>query len=94
MATVHQENTDSKASSESENFPEKHGTMASDEKSKEDQEIDNLNYPPPWKYEKYFIGGYSHGRMIKFKNPKTMYKAINLFAGVKAPELLSFFCQS
>ncbi|KAL9576336.1 MAG: hypothetical protein Q9212_007186, partial [Teloschistes hypoglaucus] len=82
MATVPNENADSKTSSESENFPEKHGTVAPDEKSKEDQEIDNLNYPPPWKYEKYFIGGYSQGRMIKFKNPKTMYKAINLFAGV------------
>ena len=44
--------------------------------------IDNINYPPPWKYEKFFIGGYSQKSMFKFKTPKTMYKAINLFAGV------------
>lgn len=47
--------------------------------NKEDGDID---YPPPWKWENLFIGGYSQSRMIKFKNPKTMYKAINLFAGV------------
>lgn len=45
-------------------------------------DLDNINYPPPWKWEKFFIGGYSQSRMLKFKNPKTMYKAINLFAGV------------
>ena len=42
----------------------------------------NINYPPPWKWERYFVGGYSQSRMFKFKNPKTMYTAINLFAGV------------
>ena len=42
----------------------------------------DINYPPPWKWEKYFVGGYSQGRMLKFKKPKTMYTAINLFAGV------------
>ena len=47
-----------------------------------EEDVDNINYPPPWKWERYFIGGYSQGRMLKFKNPKTMYKAINLFAGV------------
>nr|BBI16187.1 hypothetical L-arabinose and polyol transporter [Ramalina conduplicans] len=47
-----------------------------------EEDVDNINYPPPWKWEKYFIGGYSQGRMLKFKNPNTMYKAINLFAGV------------
>lgn len=47
-----------------------------------DENYDNINYPPPWKWEKYFIGGYSQSRMIKFKKPKTMYMAINLFAGV------------
>ena len=48
----------------------------------QDDEYDNLNYPPAWKFEKWFIGGYKHGRMIKFKSPKNMYRAINLFAGV------------
>lgn len=47
-----------------------------------DENYDNINYPPPWKWEKYFIGGYNQSRMLKFKNPKTMYTAINLFAGV------------
>ena len=35
-----------------------------------------------WKWERFFIGGYNQSRMFKFKNPKTMYTAINLFAGV------------
>lgn len=47
-----------------------------------EEKYDNINYPPPWKWERYFIGGYNQGRMFKFKNPKTMYKAINIFAGV------------
>ena len=53
-----------------------------DLKESHNGDVDNIQYPPPWKWEKYFIGGYSQGRMIKFKNPKNMYKAINLFAGV------------
>ncbi len=51
----------------------------------QEDEYENLNYPETWKYEKYFIGGYNHKRMIKFKNPATMYKAINLFAGAYDP---------
>ena len=47
-----------------------------------EEEADNIQYPPPWKWEKFFIGGYTQKRMFKFKNPKTMYTAINLFAGV------------
>lgn len=47
---------------------------------KED-DLDNLKYPEAWKYEKWFIGGYTQTRMLKFKKPKTMYTAINLFAG-------------
>ena len=54
----------------------------SDLKEKHDENVNDINYPPPWKWEKYFIGGYSQRRMIKFENPKNMYKAINLFAGV------------
>lgn len=42
---------------------------------------ENLNYPKPWKFVKWFTGGYSQQRMLKFKNPKRMYTAINLFAG-------------
>ena len=42
---------------------------------------DTIQYPEPWKYEKWFIGGYSQKRMMKFKRPKSMYTAINLFAG-------------
>ncbi len=47
-----------------------------------DENYENINYPPPWKWEKFFIGGYNQSRMFKFKKPKTMYTAINLFAGV------------
>ncbi len=47
-----------------------------------DEGYDDINYPPPWKWEKFFVGGYNQSRMFKFKNPKTMYTAINLFAGV------------
>lgn len=43
---------------------------------------ENINYPKPWKFEKWFVGGYSQSRMIKLKNPKRMYTAINLFAGM------------
>ena len=49
--------------------------------AKDEHHIDII-YPPPWKWEKYFVGGYSQSRMFKFKKPKTMYTAINLFAGV------------
>ena len=49
--------------------------------AKDEDHLD-INYPPPWKWERYFVGGYSQGRMLKFKKPKTMYTAINLFAGV------------
>lgn len=53
----------------------------SSEPAKE-EEFKNLKYPQPWKFEKWFLGGYSQKRMLKFKNPKTMYYAINLFAGM------------
>ena len=82
MAAVHKENMESKTSSDTEVLPEKVSTPSSDEKLKEEDEVEHLNYPQPWKFEKWFLGGYSQGRMIKFKSPKTMYKAINLFAGM------------
>ena len=55
------------------------GPPANDAK---DETYENIDYPPPWKWEKFFIGGYNQSRMFKFKTPKTMYTAINLFAGV------------
>ena len=55
------------------------GPPADDAKN---ENYDGINYPPPWKWERYFVGGYSQSRMLKFKKPKTMYTAINLFAGV------------
>lgn len=89
MATQHKEVVSSKDSSEteipgdtqeySEKLSETPGTKGS--YKQEDEDYDNLNYPPAWKYEKWFVGGYSQSRMIKFKKPKTMYTAINLFAG-------------
>ncbi|MCJ1476217.1 hypothetical protein MMC13_004883 [Lambiella insularis] len=52
------------------------------EKDVEIDHIDHITFPEPWKYGKFFPGGYSQKRMLKFKNPKSMYYAINLFAGV------------
>ena len=49
--------------------------------TKDEKGVD-VNYPPPWKWEKFFVGGYDQSRMLRFKKPKTMYTAINLFAGV------------
>lgn len=85
MATHHKDDVPSQGSSETD-VPS--GKGLNDEKTSgmkgdsADDDLDNLNYPPAWKWEKYFIGGYSPGRMIKFKKPKSMYTAINLFAGV------------
>lgn len=53
----------------------------SPERPKED-DFENLKFPQPWKFEKWLPGGYNQKRMLKFKNPKTMYYAINLFAGM------------
>lgn len=50
--------------------------------TRKEDDIDNIQYPEPWKYEHFFPGGYAQGRMLKFSKPKTMYTAINLFAGV------------
>ena len=66
----------------------------------EENELGKLKYPEPWKYEKFFLGGYSQKRILRFRNPKSMYYAINLFAGqlqshisgpieVKAADLVS-----
>jgi hypothetical protein len=37
----------------------------------------------PWRFESFIPGGYSQPRMLRFKNPSTMYKVINLFAGTQ-----------
>lgn len=60
---------------------EKLGGPPGTNEEKAEDDYENLNYPPAWKFEKYFIGGYSQKRMFKFKKPKSMYTAINLFAG-------------
>lgn len=85
MAALHKENIEFKTSSDTYEIPEKTASPASDEIVEEEDEFLNLNYPPPWKFEKWFLGGYSQSRMIKLKSPKTMYKAINLFAGTICP---------
>lgn len=41
----------------------------------------HIVHPEPWAFEKWIPGGYSQSRMLRFKNPSTMYKVINLFAG-------------
>lgn len=57
-------------------------STGSDENFTKDEEYENIQYPPPWKWEKFFIGGYNQSRMMKFKNPRSMYITINLFAGL------------
>lgn len=47
-----------------------------------DAEYSHINHPEPWRFEHWIPGGYSKSRMIRFKNPSTMYKAINFFAGM------------
>ncbi|KAI9872269.1 MAG: hypothetical protein M1830_001843 [Pleopsidium flavum] len=58
------------------------GAVPTDSYQVDRDDYENLNYPKPWKFEKWFIGGYSQKRMIKFKKPKNMYRAINYFAGI------------
>lgn len=36
----------------------------------------------PWPFESWIPGGYKQSRMLRFQNPSTMYKMINLFAGI------------
>lgn len=69
-----------KSSSDSEIIDEKEHSSLKGRLDDQD-EYENIKYPEPWKFEKFFIGGYSQGRMLKFKKPKAMYTAINLFAG-------------
>ena len=78
---VQQSHVDQSPSS-SESDVAKDAGMSEKTPANQDGEFDNLNYPAPWKYEKWFPGGHNKNRMIKFKSPKTMYKTINLFAGV------------
>ncbi|KAL8644796.1 MAG: hypothetical protein Q9226_007591 [Calogaya cf. arnoldii] len=82
MAALQNDKMDSKTSSDTDDIPEKGCSPASDKDLKGEDDYENLKYPEPWKFEKWFLGGYSQRRTIKFKSPKTMYKAIPLFAGV------------
>ncbi len=88
MAVEHKEDVPSQGSSDTnvlggirEIKDEKLGGPPGMDEGKGGDGYENLNYPPAWKFEKYFIGGYSQKRMFKFKKPKSMYTAINLFAG-------------
>ncbi len=86
MATKHQGIRDSKSSSDTQltndvQDPTTNPKSLSNH-TKEEEDLNNLQYPAPWKWEKFLLGGYSQSRMLKFKKPKTMYTAINLFAGV------------
>ena len=92
MAAQHKEDVSSKDSSETDVPLDEKASGSPGMKdlyNNEDEAYSNLNYPPAWKFENWFIGGYSQSRMLKFKKPKTMYTAINLFAGknIDAPEL-------
>lgn len=95
MTVEHKEVVPSKGSSETKlpsetpAFTEKDASNDSkNQHSKNGEDYENIKYPEPWKYEKFFIGGYKQNRMLKFKKPKTMYTAINLFAG----ESIDFCC--
>lgn len=82
MAAQHKDDVHSQDSSETNVVHDEKIEASSELKGNNaDDEYDNLNYPPAWKFEKYFVGGYGQKRMIKFKKPKSMYTAINLFAG-------------
>ncbi|KAI4216534.1 MAG: hypothetical protein LQ351_001023 [Letrouitia transgressa] len=70
-----------KSSSDSETIEEKEHSSSKDQLDDQD-DYENIKYPEAWKFEKFFIGGYNQSRMLKFKKPKAMYTAINLFAGV------------
>ncbi|KAI9759887.1 MAG: hypothetical protein M4579_002012 [Chaenotheca gracillima] len=58
------------------------GTAPSVRDGDEDDILAGLQFPPPWKWEKWLPGGYHPSRMLRFKKPRSMYVAINLFAGV------------
>lgn len=60
---------------------EKLGSLPRMNEGTAEADHEDLNYPQAWRFEKYFVGGYSQKRMVKFKKPKSMYTAINLFAG-------------
>lgn len=84
MAAQHKEDVSFQSLSESgvvDMSDDKHEGPSSIKYRNADDEFENLSYPPPWKFEKYFLGGYSQNRLLKFKKPKSMYTAINLFAG-------------
>ncbi|KAL8822998.1 MAG: hypothetical protein Q9191_006279 [Dirinaria sp. TL-2023a] len=85
MAAQHKDEVPSPGSSET-NVPGATAELSEkpfrDSGLKSEDDYENLNYPPAWKFEKWFIGGYTQSRMLKFKKPKSMYTAINLFAGV------------
>ncbi len=88
MAPVHKTSDESSLSSntvtpkETQNVATQGESPTSKEHPTKEEDYDHINYPPPWKWERFFVGGYNQSRMIKFKRPKTMYTAINLFAGV------------
>ncbi|KAL2042007.1 hypothetical protein N7G274_005195 [Stereocaulon virgatum] len=84
MATKLQKSVDSPSSSDTEIAKAKQNVVMKEDAAHytRDESHDNIEYLPSWKWEKYFIGGYTPSRMFKFKKPKTMYTAINLFAGV------------
>lgn len=46
-----------------------------------EKKYSHIAHPEPWPFENWIPGGYSQSRMLRFKNPSTMYKVINLFAG-------------
>ena len=73
--------------SDSESSPKKEKPLYNDVSPERDRlesfdDVGHIDYPPAWKWERFFIGGYSQNRMLKVKNPKNMYTAINLFAGI------------
>lgn len=46
-----------------------------------DNEYSHIAHPEPWPFESWIPGGYSRSRMLRSKNPSTMYRVINLSAG-------------
>lgn len=50
-------------------------------------EYTHIAHSEPSPFESWIPGGYSQSRMLRFKNPSTMYRVLNLFAGEKSVQV-------
>lgn len=64
----------------------KAGSISKDE----DYEYSHIPHPESSPFESWIPGGYNQSKMLRFKNPATMYRILSLFAGEESVYLLSF----